>query len=55
MKHISGFLLVLFIALKLTGHINWSWWWVMSPLWIGLTASALVMLVRLALDKKGKL
>lgn len=27
-------LLVLFIGLKLTGHIAWSWWWVMSPLWI---------------------
>jgi hypothetical protein len=25
---------VLFIGLKLTGHIDWSWWWVMSPLWI---------------------
>jgi hypothetical protein len=27
-------LLVLFIGLKLTGHIAWSWFWVMSPLWI---------------------
>lgn len=55
MKNVSGLLLVLFIALKLTGQINWSWWWVMSPLWIGLTASALVILVYFALDKKGKL
>ena len=23
------------IALKLAGVINWSWWWVLSPLWIG--------------------
>ena len=29
-----GFLTVLFIGLKLTGHISWSWWWVLSPLWI---------------------
>ena len=29
-------LTVLFIGLKLTGHIDWSWWWVLSPLWIGL-------------------
>lgn len=30
-----GLLAVLFIALKLTGYISWSWWWVLSPLWIG--------------------
>ena len=28
-------LLTLFIALKLTGMITWSWWWVLSPMWIG--------------------
>lgn len=27
-------LLVVFIVLKLTKVINWSWWWVLSPLWI---------------------
>lgn len=29
-----GLLLLLFITLKLTGVIAWSWWWVLSPLWI---------------------
>ena len=29
-----GLLTILFIALKLTGTIAWSWWWVLSPLWI---------------------
>ena len=29
-----GFLFILFLILKLTGVINWSWWWVTSPLWI---------------------
>lgn len=28
-------LTVLFVGLKLTGHIAWSWWWVVSPMWIG--------------------
>lgn len=28
-------LLVLFIGLKLTGNIAWSWLWVLSPLWGG--------------------
>lgn len=30
----AGLLLVLFIALKLTGVIAWSWWWVLAPLWL---------------------
>ena len=33
---IIGLLTVLFIGLKLTNFIDWSWWWVLSPLWIGL-------------------
>jgi hypothetical protein len=27
--------LITFIVLKLTGVIAWSWWWVLSPIWIG--------------------
>ena len=30
-------LFVVFLILKLTGHIDWSWWWVTSPLWIPIT------------------
>lgn len=30
-----GLLTILFIALKLLGKIDWSWWWVLFPLWIG--------------------
>lgn len=30
---IDGLALV-FIALKLSNHIDWSWIWVLSPLWI---------------------
>lgn len=30
----TGLLTVVFIALKLTGVITWSWWWVLSPIWI---------------------
>lgn len=29
-----GALTILFIALKLTNVIDWSWWWVLSPIWI---------------------
>lgn len=27
-------LTLIFIALKLTGRISWSWLWVLSPVWI---------------------
>lgn len=29
-----GLLTIVFIALKLMGYITWSWWWVLSPIWI---------------------
>lgn len=29
-----GLLTILFIALKLTHYIDWSWWWVLSPVGI---------------------
>jgi len=25
---------IVFLTLKLTGNIDWSWWWVTSPLWL---------------------
>lgn len=33
---LTSWLTVLFIGLKLTHFINWSWVWVLSPLWIPL-------------------
>ncbi len=32
-----GLLTILFVGLKLTGYINWSWLWVLAPLWGGFT------------------
>ena len=29
-------LTLVFIVLKLTQQIDWSWWWVLSPLWLPL-------------------
>ena len=45
----SGLLFLIFLVLKLSGNISWSWWWVASPLWlpipIVLVAFAFFMLV----------
>lgn len=32
---IVGLLGVAFVVLKLTGYIDWSWWWVTLPFWGG--------------------
>lgn len=31
---LTGVLFIVFLVLKLTGTINWSWLWVLSPIWI---------------------
>jgi fatty acid desaturase len=31
-----GWLTLLFVGLKLMGYLAWSWFWVLSPLWISL-------------------
>jgi hypothetical protein len=37
-------LTIAFVVLKLTHVIAWSWWWVLSPLWIGAILFALLVL-----------
>jgi hypothetical protein len=34
--------LLLLIALKLAGVIDWSWWWVLAPIWVGLIPAVLI-------------
>ena len=31
---VGSILLIVFIVLKLTDNIDWTWWWVLSPRWI---------------------
>jgi len=38
-------LLIIFIILKLTHVIDWSWLWVLSPLWIAASLKALFFLI----------
>jgi ABC-type antimicrobial peptide transport system permease subunit len=37
----GGLLTVLFIGLKLTHYIDWSWLWVLAPLWAPLAFTAI--------------
>ena len=36
---------IVFIVLKLVGVINWSWLWVLSPIWISILLVILIYLV----------
>ena len=40
-----GMLAILFIALKLTGHVQWSWLWVLSPIWIPVSVAIGLLVV----------
>ncbi|HEY5038531.1 MAG TPA: hypothetical protein VIJ93_05605 [bacterium] len=40
-----GLLQVLFIGLKLTGFIDWTWFWVLSPIWISVIIIVLLALI----------
>lgn len=42
---ICDLLLVVFITLKLTHTIDWSWWWVFAPLWIPLAIVAVLFII----------
>lgn len=45
-----SWLQILFIALKLTGYITWSWWWVLSPLLISFLIVVLFAIIALIID-----
>ena len=40
-----GLLTILFIGLKLAHYIDWSWWWVLSPIWIVLALGLVVLAI----------
>lgn len=41
----TGVLTIVFIVLKLIGIIEWSWVWVLSPLWIGFILGVILLAI----------
>lgn len=39
----TGLLFLVFLILKLTGYITWSWWWITAPLWGGFSLFVVVV------------
>ena len=50
----AGVLTIVFIVLKLTGYISWSWWWVLAPVWIpaAIAVAAILELAYLAVKEE---
>lgn len=46
----TGLLTIVFITLKLTHVIAWSWWWVLSPIWIAPLAVVVILVGLVLLD-----
>lgn len=47
----TGLLQIVFIVLKLCGVINWSWVWVLAPLWISFGLAAVVVVAAIMFIK----
>lgn len=45
-------LFLVFLVLKLTNVIDWSWWWVTAPLWGGLVIVIIILIVLMLLRNK---
>lgn len=43
----TGLLTIAFIVLKLCKVISWSWWWVLSPLWIAAIIAIVAIIIGL--------
>lgn len=43
----TGMLTIVFIVLKLLDVIKWSWWWVLSPIWISFGIALVVIFIPL--------
>jgi len=39
----TGLLTIVFLVLKLTNVISWSWWWIFSPIWISVAIVILLI------------
>ena len=46
---------IIFVVLKLTGVINWSWWWVLSPILISFSLLIVVFIIVLIIALVNKL
>lgn len=42
---LGGAVFLVFLVMKLTGFIDWSWWWVTAPLWVPMVVCIVIIAV----------
>lgn len=45
-------LFLVFLVLKLTNVISWSWWWVTAPIWGGVLLSVIIVVISVLMISK---
>ena len=50
MKSFFPIMFLIFMTLKLTDLIDWSWWWVSAPLWIPISIGLLLVWIKVGLE-----
>lgn len=49
---LSGAVFIALLVLKLTGTIDWSWWWVTCPLWLPVAVAVIASILYVILDQR---
>jgi len=44
---VQSILFIAYTILKLTGVIDWSWWWITSPLWLPTIVGFILFIIAL--------
>jgi len=42
---LSGILTIIFVIFKLLDKLDWSWWWIFSPLWISFGIGIFIFII----------
>ncbi len=45
---LMALLFIIFLVLKLTKVITWSWWWITAPLWIPVALGLIILILAMA-------
>lgn len=48
---LSVSLTTLFVGLKLTDNVDWSWWWVLAPFWVWVVISLIIIVICVILEE----
>lgn len=46
----GSLLLIAFIVLKLCKVIDWSWWWVLAPIWIPIALVIILLILKFIVE-----